>query len=182
MAISASVRKCSATVGVVLALSFAPLGCKRHRVTVETTEEEGVPLASIVHVADPKAATQLLSGFYGIEQNAWRWTAGRFSVVLRPPRTGAAKGATLKLNFTIPANVITQLKAISLSATINGTALPPESYTVAGQYTYSRDVAPALLTGDSVKVDFALDRTVPPSAADQRELGIVVSSVGFEPK
>jgi hypothetical protein len=166
---------------LILSFAFAPLGCKRRK-RVQTTEEEGAPLASIVHVADPQAASQLLSGFYGVEQNSWRWTAGKFSVVLHPPRTAASKGATLQLKFTIPEVVITKLHAISLSAAVNGTPLSPESYTQPGPYTFSRDVPASLMGADSVKVDFSLDKVLPPTATDQRELGVVVSVVGLEPK
>lgn len=175
-------RPAAAAMALTLCLALAPLGCKRKRVTVQTTEEELPPLATIVHTADPKASTQLVSGFYGIEQNAWRWTSGKFSVLLRPPRTAASKGATLQLKFAIPDVSMSQLKVVSLAAAINGTALSPESYTQAGQFTYTRDVPASLLTGDSVKVDFTLDKTVPPSASDQRELGVIVSTIGFDPK
>jgi hypothetical protein len=65
---------------------------------------------------------------------------------------------------------------------VNGTALTPESYTQAGQFTYSRDVPPSLLAGDVARVDFSLDKTIPPGASDRRELGVVVSLVGFQPK
>jgi len=60
------------------------------------------------------------------------------------------------------------------TATIGGTALPPESYTQPGDYTYTREVAPALLAGESVRVDFQLDKSMPPSGADLRDLGVVV--------
>jgi len=167
---------------VIASLLFAPLACKgRRRVTVQT-EEEGVTLATLVHVADPRAAAQLLSGFYGVEDNSWRWTAGKFSVVLRPPRTAAAKGATLQLKFTVPGVVIAKLKAMSLSASVNGTPLSPESYTQPGEFIYTRDVPAGVLVGESAKVDFSLDKTMPPSASDQRELGVVVTTVGLDPK
>ncbi len=156
--------------------------CRRHRVTVETDEGSGAALATMVHVADPHTASQLLSGFYGVEMNAWRWTGGRFAVVLRPPRTAAQKGATLQLQFTIPAPVIAQLKAVSLSASVNGTALAPESYTQAGPFTYSRDVPAAVLGGDSARVEFSVDKTMPPTPGDHRELGVVVTTVGFAAK
>jgi hypothetical protein len=171
-----------AAVIVIAGLAFTPLACRRHRRVTVQTEEEGPTLATIVHVADPRAAAQLLSGFYGVEQNAWRWTAGKFSVVLRPPRTAAAKGATLQLKFTVPEVVIVKLKAMSLSASVNGTPLSPESYTQPGEFTYTRDVPANLLVGESAKVDFTLDKTMPPSASDQRELGVVATTVGLEPK
>lgn len=167
---------------LILSLAMAPVACKRHkRVTVQTIEESPA-LASVVATADPHLASQLVSGFYGIEQNSWRWTSGRFSVVLRPPRSAAVQGATLQLKFAIPDVAMAKAKGMSLSAYVNGTALAPESYTQAGQFTYTRDVPAALLTGDVAKVEFAVDKTMPPTASDKRELGVVVSLVGFEPK
>ncbi len=157
--------------------------CKRRdRVRLDQTEEEAPQLASVVHVGDPRNAAQLVSGFYGIEQNSWRWTAGKFSVLLRPPRSAATNGAVLKLEFAIPDLSVKQLKTISLSAIVNGTQLAPETYTQAGTFTYSRDVPGSALTGDTVKVDFALDKSLPRTPSDQRELGLVVSSVGLSPK
>jgi hypothetical protein len=166
---------------LLLSLALASAGCKRQRrVTVETVEEAPM-LASVVATADPHAATQLVGGFYGVEQNSWRWTAGRFSVVLRPPRSAAAKGALLQLKFTIPDVSISQLKTVSLSAYVAGTPLAPESYTRAGQFIYSRDVPANLLGGDVARIDFSLDKSIPPSASDHRELGVIVSMVGFQP-
>ena len=166
-----------------LAACLALVGCRsRQKVKVQATEEEAPSLASTVHTADPRVAAQLISGFYGIEDNAWRWTAGKFSVLLRPPRTSAQKGAILQLKFALPDPIIGPLKSVSLSATVNGAALPAETYTKSGEYTYARDVPPNLMAGEAVKVDFALDKALPPSSSDQRELGLVVSVVGFEPK
>jgi len=167
---------------LVLSLAVVPAGCRRHRrVTVQTTEE-APSLASVVATADPHAVKQLLSGFYGVEQNSWRWSAARFSVLLRPPRTAAKNGAVLQLKFTIPDVAFPRLKGVSLSAYVNGTALTPESYAKAGQFIYSREVPANLLTGDVARVDFSLDKTIPPTAADRRELGVVVSVVGFQPR
>jgi hypothetical protein len=166
-----------------LAACLALAGCRsKQKVKVQATEEEAPALASTVHVADPRVASQLITGFYGIEGDSWRWTAGKFAVLLRPPRTGAKNGAILQLKFALPEPIIGALKMVSVSATLNGTTLPPQSYTQSGEYTYARDVPPNLLGGEAVKVEFALDKALPPSGSDQRELGLVVSSVGFEPK
>jgi hypothetical protein len=166
-----------------LAACLVLTGCRsRKKVQVQATEEEAPQLASTVHTADPRVAAQLLSGFYGIEDNAWRWSAGKFTVLLRPPRTSAQKGAMLVLKFALPEPIIGPLKSVSLSATVNGTALPAETYNKAGEYTYQRDVPPNLMAGEAVKVEFAMDKALPPSSSDQRELGLVVSVVGFEPK
>jgi hypothetical protein len=166
-----------------LPLLLAPLGCRRSRkVKVQATEEEAPRMASIIHMSDPKTASQLVSGFYDVEQNAWRWAQKRFSVVLRPPTGAAQRGAALNLRFTVPDVVITRLQSVTISASVNGSPLPPETYSKPGEFTYSRDVPPNLLTGESVRVDFTLDKAMAPSEADQRELGVVVLSVGLELK
>jgi hypothetical protein len=167
---------------LVLSLAMAPAGCKPHRRVAVQTVEEAPALASVVSTADPQVAKQLVVGFYGVQQNSWRWTAGRFSVLLRPPRTAAASGAVLQLKFAVPDAAFSKMNGVSLSAYVNGTALPPEKYTQAGQFIYSRDVPASLLTGDVARVDFSLDKAIPASAADGRELGVVVSLVGFQPK
>jgi hypothetical protein len=167
----------------VLAAMLLSGSCRsKSRTKIQATEEEAPQLASMVHVADPRVAAQLVSGFYPVEDKAWRWTAGKFAVMLRPPRTAAEKGAVLQLKFAVPDPVISKLKTLSVTAAINGTSLPPETYNQAGEFTYARDVPPKVLGTEPVKVEFALDKALPPSAQDQRELGVVVSAVGFEPK
>lgn len=159
------------------------VGCKgRSNSRARLTEEETPALATMLHVADPRAPAQLVSGFYDLEGNAWRWTKGHFSVILKTPPGSAQKGAVLQLRFTLPDAVISKLQKISLSASIAGTTLEPESYTRSGQFVYTRDVPANRLASDPVKVDFALDKALPPGPNDQRELGVVVSTVGFEVK
>ena len=168
---------------LLAALLSSSAGCRRREASrLPQTEEEAPRLASTVHVADARAASQLVSGWHDIEQNSWRWTAGHFSAILRPPRAASQKGATLQLRFTLPGAVVQKLGAIGMGASVNGVALPPESYTQPGEFIYSRDVPPNLLQGESVKVDFSLDKSLPPGAVDQRELGVIASSVGLEPK
>jgi hypothetical protein len=164
-------------------MALFPAGCgRRDAVPAGQTEEEAPRMATMLHVADPRADQQLVSGFHAIEQNSWRWTEERFSVLLRPPRDGAQNGAVLTLKFSVPEVVSQKLGAIALEATIAGTALGKESYTTPGELNYSRDVPAGLLAGESVRVDFALDKSLPPGESDQRNLGIIVTAVGFESK
>jgi len=167
---------------LVIAVALAPAACKTRKVRVQATEEETPRLASSVSMGDPKAETQLVSGFYGVEAGAWRWTGKQFTVLLRAPSGSAQKGGRLQLKLTVPPVVIDKLKAISLSASANGAALPPESYTQPGDYIYTRDVPPSALTGESVRVDFQLDKAIPPSGSDLRELGIIALSASLESK
>jgi hypothetical protein len=182
---AAKAARCA--VGAVLvAVLWAP-ACKRHKATVQAESAAKGPaaplyLSSFLHMGDPKAEPQLVSGFHEVENNAWRWTAQRFSVALRPPFGAAQKGATLDLRLTVPPPVIQKLTSVTLKASIGGTALPPETYSAAGDYDYKRDVAPSLLAGDAALIEFQLDKALAPSPADERELGIVVSRIGLASK
>ena len=130
-------------------------------------------------MADPEASLQLVKGFHGVEQDAWRWTMGQFAVTLATPEGSADGGATLELKFTAPEPVINRVGTVTLTASIAGTSFEPESYSKAGSYTLERDVAADLLAGDAVTVEFALDKFLPPGEVDQRELGVIVTSVGL---
>jgi len=166
-----------------LVLLLALLACKREPKTVKvmTTENEGPLLASVVRTSDASQAPQLLNGFYGIENNSWRWTAKQFSVLLRPPMGAAQSGARLDLAFTIPQAALDRAKSLTLSASVEGVGLPSETYTRAGQCVYKRDVPASAITKDALRIQFSLDKSIPPAGADRRELGVIVASVALEP-
>ncbi len=83
------------------ALALAPTGCKRpEKVQVQETVDEGPRMVSALTMGDPKVETQLISGFYGIEGNAWRWTGKQFIAVLKTPFGASQRGGTLE--FTSP--------------------------------------------------------------------------------
>lgn len=139
-------------------------------------------MATMLTMSDPRAASQLLLGFYPVEQSGWRWTAGKFSVVLRPPRDAAQAGATLKLKFTLPPPVLDRVKTTTLTAYVGDTKLNPETYSKAGDYEYVREVPASLFTSDSVKVDFALSKFLEAGTVEGRELGVIAVAVGFQHK
>ena len=173
------------TILAVAVLIACPAGCNRNRSKVDATIEEAPPQQmeqTMVQANDPKASTQLIKGFYAVEQGSYRWTMGQFSASLRPPLHASERGARLILNFGVPEPVIKKLKSIKLSASIDGVALPAETYTKPGAYVYSRDVPAQALSERVVAVSFTLDKCLPPSDADRRELGVVVTAVGFEAK
>ena len=143
---------------------------------------QGAALSSMVHVADPRAALQLTRGFHQVEHDSWRWTEGSFAATLGAPPGSSQQGALLVLRFSIPEVVIQTLKTIRLSASVNGLALPPQEYSKPGQYTYARDIPPSALAAQAVSVEFTLDKFLPPSASDERALGVIVSAIGFEAK
>ena len=167
---------------IVAALVLAPMGCKRKKVRVGATDEDTPKMMSVLNMGDPKIEPQLIKGLHGIEASAWRWTEKEFTVALRPPFGSSRKGARLTVKLTVPPPTIEKLKTVSLSATAGGSVLAPETYTTVGDYVYVRDIPASLLTGDSLRVDFQLDKAMAPSGPDIRELGIIVLSIGLESK
>lgn len=175
-------RRYPVVLALVLAVGIVSCQGKHSRVAVQNEEETSSPqLASMVRMADPAAKTQLISGFYAVENNSWRWTAGKFSALLRTPPGAAQGGATVTFAFTIPDIIVQKLGPISLTAMVNGMVLKTEQYEKPGTATFAADLLPAMLTTDSVKVDFVLDKSLPPGT-DKRELGVIATSVGISPK
>lgn len=137
-------------------------------------------LLSSVHMGDPAAEPQLLEGFYGLEQGVWRWTARKFVVAAQAP-AGAGQGTMLEFKFTLPDAVIGRLKAVTLTARVNGAELGSETYEQAGEHIFEKPVPATALEGDdAAKVEFELDKALPPTEADQRELGLVAISVALK--
>lgn len=169
--------------GLALVIALAPAGCRmRKKAAQKSASEDDGQLASVVNVAEPRTAVQLTQGFYGVENNSWRWTMKNFSVALRPPRGSNQNGATLQLSFALPDAVFNKVGAVTLSARVNGADVGAQTFTQPGESVYRRDVPAAALANEVVVVDFSVDKTLPPTAQDARELGIVVSTIGLVSK
>ncbi len=166
---------------LVLAISAAP-GCRRAVPPVETIEDGNRPALNVVQVAEPRTATQLMSGFHSVERNAWRWTMGRFAVALQPPAGAAQNGATLELRFSIPEMIVKRLGPVTLSARVEGTPLIPETFSNSGPRIYSRAVPAGALKRPPVMVSFALDKFLKAGEVEGRELGVVVTTVSLLPR
>jgi len=163
------------TVFLAAGLTLAAPACKRSAQHIDSTPE----LLSILPMDDPRAGTQLVNGFYSLEGSPWRWTAGKFSVILRPPLGAALAGARLELKLNIPDVVFKELGAVTISATAGGSALAPEEYTQPGDHIYARDMPAGALAGDDVTIEFATDKVIPAGKIDKRELALIVTSVGL---
>jgi hypothetical protein len=168
-------------VTALVAVGIAP-GCRYKRTPKERIAiNDGEPV-SLLSVADPRAEFQLTKGFWTVEGGAWRWTMKNFTVTLRPPAGSAEKGAALELKFTIPDVMFNRVGAMTVDAHVNGQDLGPEKYPSAGVFSYKRDVPAALLGAPAVAIDFSVDKGLPPSDQDTRELALIVSSIGLLPK
>ncbi len=118
-----------------------------------------------------------LEGFYGLEQGRFRWTKKDFAVTfdkLNRPRVGTTR---LTLSLYIPESTIQKLGPLRLSARLGDHVLATATYRQSGGYTFERDLPTEWLTAGPNRFEFALDKSIPPTAADQRELGIVVNDI-----
>jgi hypothetical protein len=170
-------RRLIALSGVTLLLALGPAACRKKR-AAKAAEEDG-QVASVVNVADVRTAIQLTRGFHAVEADSWRWTMKSFSVALHPPKGSDQKGATLAVSFSIPDAIINRLGPMTLTARVNGVDAGTETFNKPGEGAFRHDVPANALGTDVVAVDFTLDKSLPPSEQDNRELGIVVTSVGL---
>jgi hypothetical protein len=160
---------------ILLPALFVSGGCKRrHKKTGE--------IASTIFAGDPNVASHFTDGFYNTEAGAWRWTNKEFAVTLNPPLHSAERGARLVMHLAVPDAVIQNSQFVELSSSIEGLKLEPQVFAKAGSYTYERDVPPDKLQRQEVRINFAVDHTLPPTGADIRTLGIIVSEVGLVAK
>ncbi len=135
--------------------------------------------ASQLEMGNPASEAQLLTGFYGVEENAWRWTAKKFSAVLKTPPGSAERGATLTLRIYVSPGQIEKLGPVTLIADVSGYRLSPRVFQAPGAYVYSEDVPAQALKARLVEANFQLDKAARGVKNDRRELGIVVSALGL---
>jgi hypothetical protein len=156
------------------AILFLLAGC--HRVKAP---------ASVVHMGDPATANQLLGGFYGVEggggDNAWRWTGPEFAVALAPP-TPAPRGARLLLRLYFPETQIQKLGPMTLTASLDGQPLAPETYDKGGSYDFIRDIPACFLETNVLPITFSFDPYSAKSETEGRDLGAVVLMASLEAK
>jgi hypothetical protein len=162
---------------VAAALVLFPAAC-RHRPKRAEAEDMSKP-AMMLAMSDARTSLQLVHGFYQLEAGAWRWTERTFGVRLRVPPNAARNGARLMMKVTVPRTQLDTLKSLTLSARVNGVNVAPETYDRAGEFLYQRDIPATALAEEMAAVEFSLDKVAPPVPPDIRELGIVVTSVGF---
>jgi hypothetical protein len=136
--------------------------------------------ASALDLGTASSHTQLLGGFYDVEDNAWRWTAKRFSAVLRTPPFAARNGARLVFRFYLPDPQVAKLGPITLSGDLDGYPLVPYTYVQGGRYKYSAAIPPDALAYDLVAVNLRFDKAAIGLYGDHRELGAVASSLALE--
>ncbi len=137
-------------------------------------------IGASISMSDPSTEPQL-AGFHEIEEGRFRWTKPEFSVLLNLPDAGGGSVGLLMRVF-VPEISIRTLGALTLSGRVGGHALAPITFASPGPYSYARDLPAEGLTAGVNRFEFAVDKHLGPSSADDRELGIVVLGVSLEAK
>src|SRR5450755_50721 len=117
----------------------------------------------------PEASAQIVSGLYDLEGGAWRWMSASAVVLLKSP----AQPLPLQAAFTIPETAT----ARHVELLLDGRVVAAATYTTPGSYSLKSTPQPP--GSETATVTLTIDRTfsVP---GDQRELGVVVSAIGFK--
>ena len=129
---------------------------------------ERKPVLSDLPMNAPEAEQQIVSGVYSLENGQWRWMAKEAVFLLKPP----AESSPLVVRFVIP----DQAPARKLTVAINGQIVATENYTNPGSFTLQTEKTKP--EGDSIRVTITVDKVLS-SQSDRRELGVILTEVGF---
>jgi hypothetical protein len=143
-------------------ISTAPIDIVRAAIVLDRH-----PTLSYLPMNAPEAHDQIISGLYDLESGAWRWMSGSAVVLLKGP----ARPAPIEAVFTIP----DAAPARRIELLLDGRLVASATYSAPGAYTLKSPPEPG---GETATVTLTVDRTfsVP---GDRRELGVVVSGIGF---
>ena len=144
-------------------ISTAPIDIVRAAIVLDRH-----PSLAYLPMNAPEAPAQIVSGLYSLESGAWRWMSGSAVVLLKTP----AQPLPIEAVFTIP----DPAPARHVELLLDGRVAASETYSGPGAYTLKSP--PETLAGPTATVTLTVDRTfsVP---GDHRELGMVVSAIGF---
>jgi len=128
------------------------------------------PTLAYLPMNAPEAADQIVSGIFSLEDNRFRWMSRSAVVALKSPTAARP----LRAAFTIPALA----RARRVTLLLDGREVASQTYPAPGAYTL--ESPPVRAAGAVAIAGIAVDQTffAPP---DSRELGIVLTAVGFAP-
>ena len=138
-------------------------------------------MLSYLQLGDIRSRAQLVSGWYAIEDGAWRWMAPEAEATLRPLPDQAVQ---FELQLFFPPDFMRRAgSAVTVSVILNGKPFTSAMYFEPGGHTLAKRIPPELLgelfTWPTTHVSIRVNPYIPPSATDQRALGVVVQGLGF---
>ena len=136
------------------------------------------PLYTYAQMNDLRVAPQLGMGFYAIEEGGWRWMAREARMMLRAPEGPKAQ---FEVRLTLPKGQASALGPMTFSVLFNDKPFAETTYSADGDYTFTKDVPPGMLTQSPVHVTLRWNKArAPVAGGDARELAAVIVGVGFK--
>jgi hypothetical protein len=130
------------------------------------------PSLSYLPMNAPAVANQVISGVHQLDDpnNTWRWTTGRVVVLLKSPERPSIVEAT----FRVPDQVL----GSRISLSVDGAPAVSEAYKASE--LFSLRTSPVQTGAPTATVTLTVDRVFR-VAGDQRELGLILTGIGFRP-
>lgn len=122
----------------------------------------------------PGEGNRLLEGFHGVETGGWRWTQKHFAVQLLLP---AGQPRRVRAELFFPDILVQKLGPVTLTARAADKMIGARTFTQPGEQTFEAALPDS--PPGPVRVDFHLDKALPPGGQDNRELGLIVKSIGL---
>lgn len=124
------------------------------------------------------ANMELLHGWHEAEGSGWRWTEARFAAATR----GIAPGrpVSVRLKLFVPPLLAERSGPVTMRLAANGTACAPSTFSGSGGFTFERRLPAAVVPGQELRLEFSLDRAIPPDSQDGRERGVIVAALEVE--
>ncbi len=143
--------------------------------------DDGVPLgvaaASYLKMGDLRSKPQLVAGWYPIEDGAWRWMQKQAEVTLRTP---ADPALSFEMDLFFPPGYMQSAGGpVTVSIRVNDKPMTKRSYYTPGSYHLTAMVPAGLATFPTSTVTVRLNRALPPRGSELRELGAIVTQLGF---
>ena len=157
---------------------LVPLGSDgRATWTTLATRPAREPSLAYLHAGDLRARPQLLGGWYAIEDGGWRWMGKEAHAVLQTPEESLID---FDLRLFFPENHMERADGpVTVSLLLQDSLFAQQTYSRPGPYTIRKPVPAGSLPQRATRVALRLNRVVPPTDGDQRELGAVIMGFGF---
>lgn len=125
---------------------------------------------SYVPMNSPDADAHFAGGVYALEQNRYRWMAGRAALLLKKPEGPSVAQVELFISDQSPARRV--------SLTLDGQPVAERTFPGPGSYVLASGVVPVVSAAPLLEI--TVDRTFT-APGDQRQLGIILTGAGLKP-
>ena len=148
------------------------LGCQSDSDPIHPQADERMFVLLKSRVRYPELQIRPLDGWYEPEEDAWRWTAKRFSLEVVLPLEQPVAG--FALSISVPEVLVADTQRITVSCRIGGEAAGSIAYDAPGKSEFTGQFPPFAAHEPILRLDFAVDSSFCLSSGDPRELGICV--------